>query len=142
MEGHDVHGVGVPALAGGLGRHPEPDGQVRHAVEDHALGEGGEEKVEEVEQKGMEEEVKKKVKELKKELEEKRMEEEVDEHLVLGRVLCDPAEPGLGDVVAVQELLLRGGLQPDLGEGVKRRRRGRGSQVRRRRGGEGTLCWA
>merc|ERR1719237_1506371 len=50
--------------------------------------------------------------------------EETFEHrspyLVLGRVLCDPPQPGLHDVVAVQKLLLRPRLGPDLVLGVGR----------------------
>ena len=37
MECNDVHGVGVAALGGGLGRHTEAYGQVRHAVDHHPL---------------------------------------------------------------------------------------------------------
>jgi hypothetical protein len=35
-------------------------------------------------------------------------------YLVLVRILCDPAQPRFHHVVAVQELLLSRGLQPDL----------------------------
>ena len=75
MEGDDVHGVCVPTLGGGLGRHSEAQGEVGHAVDDAAL--------------------------------------------VLGRVLCDPAQARLHHVVAVQELLLRPGLGPHLVLGVR-----------------------
>ena len=37
VEGHDVHGVGVAAVAGGLGRHPEPEWKILHTVDDDAL---------------------------------------------------------------------------------------------------------
>ena len=43
-----------------------------------------------------------------------------DAALVLLRPLRDPAQAGLAGVVAVEELLLRGGLEPDLVLGVRR----------------------
>ena len=41
-----------------------------------------------------------------------------DDSLVLSRVLCDAAQAALQDVMAVEELLLGAGLEPDLEFGV------------------------
>ena len=76
VESHDVHGVRMAALTGGLGGDAEAEREITHTVDNDSL--------------------------------------------VLGSVLSDPAQARLHHVVAVQELLLRPGLHPDLVLGVRR----------------------
>ena len=74
VESHNVHGISVAALTGGLSGDSKAEREITHTVDNDSL--------------------------------------------VLGSVLSDPAQAGLHHVVAVQELLLRPGLHPDLVLGV------------------------